>query len=359
MKSAIKSKKVKQTEPNIEEQTPIQEEIKQPIIKVKPKVTYNHHGQEFELFKLDDYLLDNRIGHLDWAEPDLTNWQNGSMPPVQPFGKLISIFVYKPYLDMQGLYDVNSNNIIGSGLSQNRLEKNVFKQSVTIKLAPVPKRENRFNPVTGKNETVWTYVPQDIVINNEFSNVISKLSSQVYSTNQNKAATQSLKNGLTQFKEEFLPPQLSNQEAQAILSGRYTTVNGGVHNMTVFPAIKEAIRRNEEYQNGNIQEFILMTYGDETLYDSLTKEKKVILEKDNLATIPIHYIQGFSWAEGRSVEARENNKGYLVIDDAIILNRKAHLSQVNAKTIISSTESQYGASDETIRRALAAFNKSN
>lgn len=348
--------------------TPVEapiEELKTPIV-VAPiitpsivKTTYNHIGVEYELYKLDDFIHDPRLGHLDWAEPDLENLDYNGLPFVQPFGKLISIFIYRPFLEMSGgLYDSKLDASIGTAESMldhrpvyGRFEKRVFG-NVNIKLAPVPKRESYQNPMTGKTSSRWVYTDKDIIIDNEFSNVISTTNSQVYNSN----VTQTLTNGVNQFKESFLPPKISNEEAQAILTGRYINAFSTPHNITSCTLTKEAIRRSSEYQNGNIKEYIMMTLGDEVVYDTFLKEKRTILAKDNITPVNVTYLDNFSWTPGNTLEALENNKGYLIITDAVIKSRKSYLSQVHTNAVINTVETQYGADDETIRRALAAYN---
>lgn len=353
------TKKVK-----IPKQTTTQEEviITPPPVIEKEKATRIEHDIVFQLLNLNDYLLDPRIGHLDWTPPNPADTKLPNNLSRNPFGQLVSFFIYKPYLEMDGgSYNVNYDMSIGNARETldtrpgfGRLDRKVMGDA-KISLVPVPIRISQYNPLTGLQENIYQYVDKNLTISNEFSNSLSKISSQVY----NESANQSIKEGVNKYKEDqFLAPKISNIEASAILTGMYQKQDTP-DNITACPATKMAIRNSSEYQRGDIKEYILMTVGDETLVDTYTNETRVIKERDNQRLIAVDYIQSFSLAMGNTAEAKEHNKGYLVINQEVILARKSHISQVTQKTIVNNTQAEYGATDETIRRALAAYNKKN
>jgi hypothetical protein len=345
---------------------------------------YIHHERPFTLYKLDNFLDDPRIGHLDWAMPDLSNYNpaSGILPAIQPFGELISFFVYRPYLRMDGIYDPMNDSIIGNGerMLNMRPDTGAFEKKVfgkcSIPSVQIPVKISGYNPLTGKNELQWHYKLQSITIDNEFANNTTPALGQIYKSqnlqnlsnqereslgvegyNQydNRTASMQLKSSLNDLKAQYIPPALSEAEANAIVSGRYNG-NTEIHNITACTATKNDIRRSTEYKNKDIQEFVLMTLGDEVLYDEKQQKEKIIKAKDNLALIAVNLDNSFSWTTGRSTEALEHNKGYLVIDDREIHRRKVHLSKINSQVIVKTAEIKYGADDETIRRALSAYN---
>lgn len=336
-------------EPQISSSTPSEN-------KIKP-ATYNHIGVEYKLYKLDDFLYDPRIGDLDWAEPNLKDLDYNNIPKVQPFGKLISFFIYRPFLEMDGgTYDTIANRTVGTAAQTldyrpnlGRLDKKVWGDA-RIKFATVPYLKMQQNLQTGQQEKVWAYTDKDILINNQFSNAISNSASRIYNTK----TTQSLQLATANMSAQFVPPSIPESEAQAILNNRYSTSQDN-HNITACTATKDAIRRNSEYQIGNIQEFVLMSLGEEILYDPETKEKITILEKDNLVLVPVKFYEDFSWTMGNSPEAKEHNKGYLTISPAYISQRKDVVARVQQEKVVNSTEIQYGADDETLRKALAYY----
>lgn len=331
------------------------------------KPVYYHHDSPFEIYLLDNYLNDPRIGHLDMAYPNLDNLIPGQPVPIQPFGKLISIFIYRPYIEMDGIYDTNSNNIVGDiraleyrpGLGN--LEPNVFRSSTPIGEVPIPVKFNKFNPITGKVESEWDYDYRKIIINNEFSHVVPRQIGQIYSTKDETTGQGIGGMKITQIlntaNSQYIPPVISEVEANAILTGRYTNKTETL-NITACNATKQAIRNSSEYIKGNIQEYIFMSRGEEVYDDTFTKTTKTIRAQDNITFVAVQYNPNFSIISSNTDEAKENNKGYLVIDDRVIANRKAHLSQIQSKAIIN-TQAEYGADQETIKKALDAYYKNN